>query len=86
MGPVLQPGLLNAKATREKPQGYVIQSTGEVAAYGDKRVKNSPDGEYHWCSHLAGMDAGHTICLFCATEEVLSHGRRSRSGRFWAHG
>jgi hypothetical protein len=55
---------VDAKAISEKPQGYVIQSTGEVVAYGDKRVKNSPDGEYHWCAHSAGMDAGHTICLF----------------------
>lgn len=48
----------------EKPDGYVIKSTGEVVAYRDKRVKNSPDGEYHWCAHQAGIDAGHTICLF----------------------
>jgi hypothetical protein len=52
------------KAISEKPQGYVVQSTGEVVAYGDKRVKDSPDGEYHWCAHQAGIDAGHTICLF----------------------
>lgn len=55
---------VDAKAISEKPQGYVIHSTGEVVAYGDKRVKNSPDGEYHWCAHQAGIDAGHTICLF----------------------
>jgi hypothetical protein len=55
---------IGAKAISEKPQGYVIQSTGEVVAYGDKRVRNSPDGEYHWCAHQAGIDAGHTICLF----------------------
>ncbi|TIT97541.1 MAG: hypothetical protein E5W55_08695 [Mesorhizobium sp.] len=48
----------------EKPEGYVIQSTGEVVGYQDKRVKNSPDGEYHWCAHQTGIDAGHTICLF----------------------
>jgi hypothetical protein len=52
------------KSISEEPQGYVIQSTGEVVAYGDRRVKNSPDGEYHWCAHQAGVDAGHTICLF----------------------
>ncbi|CDX11276.1 conserved exported hypothetical protein [Mesorhizobium sp. ORS 3324] len=48
----------------EKPEGYVIKGTGEVVAYSDKRVKNSPDGEYHWCAHQAGLDAGKTICLF----------------------
>ena len=26
--------------------------------------RDSPDGEYHWCAHQAGIDAGHTICLF----------------------
>ena len=31
----------------EKPEGYVIQSTGEVVGYRDKRVKGSPDGEYY---------------------------------------
>ena len=48
----------------ESKEGYVIQFTGEVVGYRDKRVRNSPDGEYHWCAHQAGIDAGHTICLF----------------------
>ena len=52
------------KAISERPEGYVVNSTGEVVAYADKRVKDSPDGEYHWCAHQAGLDAGHTICLF----------------------
>ena len=55
---------VEAKAISEKPHGYVIHSTGEVVGYLDKRVKDSPDGEYHWCAHQAGIDAGHTICLF----------------------
>ena len=49
---------------KETAQGYLIESTNELVAYSDKRVKNSPDGEYHWCAHQAGIDAGHTICLF----------------------
>jgi hypothetical protein len=52
------------KAISERKDGYVVNSTGEVVAYSDKRVKDSPDGEYHWCAHPAGLDAGHTICLF----------------------
>jgi hypothetical protein len=48
----------------ERPEGYVIKDTGEVLAYSDRRIKNSPDGEYHWCAHEAGLDAGKTICLF----------------------
>ncbi|RRI00888.1 hypothetical protein EH240_16140 [Mesorhizobium tamadayense] len=48
----------------EKPEGYVIADTGEVVPMTDKRVKDSPDGEFHWCAHQAGLDAGKTICLF----------------------
>lgn len=47
----------------ERPEGYVISTTGEVVAYTDSRVKNSPDGVYHWCS-IAGADNTRTICLF----------------------
>lgn len=47
----------------ERPEGYVIKATGEVIAYGDKRVKDSPDGAFHWCS-VAGANDGKTICLF----------------------
>jgi hypothetical protein len=47
----------------ERPEGYVIKGTGEVVAYSDKRIKSSPDGEYHWCS-VAGANDGKTICLF----------------------
>jgi len=48
----------------EKPEGYVIAGTGEVVPMSDKRVKDSPDGDFHWCAHQAGLDAGKTICLF----------------------
>ena len=48
----------------ERPEGYVIKDTGEVLAYSDRRIKDSPDGEFHWCAHEAGLDAGKTICLF----------------------
>lgn len=43
--------------------GYRIGSTGEIIASSDTRIKDSPDGEYHWCS-VAGKDDGKTICLF----------------------
>ncbi len=29
----------------------------------DARIKESPDGEFHWCS-VGGSDAGATVCLF----------------------
>jgi len=54
---------VSEKAISERPEGYVIKGTGEVVAYSDTRVKNSPDGEFHWCS-VAGANDGRTICLF----------------------
>ena len=51
------------KAITERPEGYVIAGTGEIVGYHDKRLRNSPDGEYHWCS-VAGANDGRTICLF----------------------
>ena len=48
---------------REKPEGYVVARTGEVIPYSDPRIKDSPDGEFHWCS-VAGADDSRTICLF----------------------
>ena len=50
-------------AISERPDGYVIEGTGEVVAYRDRRLKDSPDGEFHWCS-VAGKNDGRTICLF----------------------
>ncbi len=47
----------------EGPDGYRIVGTGELVAYGDARLKDSPDGDFHWCS-VAGASDGRTICLF----------------------
>jgi hypothetical protein len=47
----------------ERPEGYVITTTGEVVGYSDKRVHVSEDSDYHWCS-IGGKDTGSTICLF----------------------
>lgn len=52
-------------AIAETPSGFVIKRTGEVIAYDDKRLKDSPDGQYHWCS-VAGADDSRTICLYRA--------------------
>ena len=54
---------VSEKAISERPDGYVIKNTGEVVAYNDNRVKNSPDGVYHWCS-VAGANDSRTVCLF----------------------
>lgn len=50
-------------AVRETVDGYVIVASGEVIPYADKRVRHSPDGEFHWCS-VAGSVNGRTLCLF----------------------
>lgn len=50
-------------AILETDKGYVIARTGEPLAYNDTRIKDSPDGEIHWCS-VAGKDDSRTICLF----------------------
>jgi hypothetical protein len=47
----------------EGPQGYVIKVTGEVIPMTSRKVRNSPDGQFHWCS-VAGKTDGRTICLF----------------------
>ncbi len=52
-----------ASLISERPEGYVINTTGEVVAYSDQRIRTSPDGVYHWCS-IAGDDDTRTICLF----------------------
>lgn len=48
---------------REENGGFTIARTGETIAYGDPRLKESPDGLMHWCS-VAGADDGRTICLY----------------------
>lgn len=47
----------------ERADGYHTP-TGEIIPMTDKRVRQSPDGEFHICAHPAGLDAGKTICLF----------------------
>jgi len=42
--------------------GYVIRKTGEFLPFGDARLKESPDGGYHWCAPQFGSQI--TICLF----------------------
>jgi hypothetical protein len=54
---------VTGKAISERPEGYVIASTGELIGYNDRRLRVSPDGLYHWCS-VAGASNTRTICLF----------------------
>lgn len=50
-------------AVLERPEGYVLRRTGEVVAYSDRRVRQSPDGVFHLCT-VAGLETSRTICLF----------------------
>jgi hypothetical protein len=47
----------------ESPEGYVIATTGEVIPMTSRKVRDSPDGVFHWCS-VKGKPDGATICLF----------------------
>ena len=47
----------------ERPEGYVISTTGEIIPYNDTKVRISKDIYYHWCS-VNGLDTGATHCLF----------------------
>lgn len=50
---------------KERPQGYVLESTGEVVPYfGDIRRKDSPDGSFHVCQQNGDIDHGRILCLF----------------------
>jgi hypothetical protein len=50
-------------AVEESPQGYVIKATGEVIPYSSKKIKQSKDEFFHWCSKGGKPDA-ETICLY----------------------
>lgn len=54
---------VDKSTVRETPEGFVIVATGEIIPMLDRKVRESPDGEYHWCS-TAGSVTGKTICLF----------------------
>lgn len=47
----------------EGARGYEIRATHELIPMSDPRIKESPDGRFHWCS-VAGAADGRTICLF----------------------
>jgi hypothetical protein len=47
----------------ETDKGYAFSTSTEVIPYNDRRIKESPDGEFHWCS-VQGKDDGRTLCLY----------------------
>jgi hypothetical protein len=50
-------------AITERPDGYHIQSTGEVIPYQSTKVLPSPDGHSYRCS-TAGSVQGVTYCIY----------------------
>jgi len=54
---------ISSSLVKEGPNGYVITIDNETVPYKDARIKNSPDGMYHWCT-VDGRDDSRTICLY----------------------
>lgn len=53
-----------AGEVRETSEGYRLTSTGEIVGYLDKRVKDSPSGDFHVCQQAGNFDSGRILCLF----------------------
>lgn len=51
-------------AIKEGVGGYELVTTGEIIPYGDKRIKDSPDGRFHACQQAGDFDKGRVLCLF----------------------
>lgn len=49
---------------RETANGYLLTTTGETVPYGNRRVKNSPDGEFHVCQQAGNFDSGRILCIY----------------------
>ena len=54
---------ISAADLRERPDGYFITIGNVVVPYGDKRIRNSPDGYVHWCT-INGRNDSRTVCLY----------------------
>jgi hypothetical protein len=60
---------LSRTEIKETPQGYIVlpSKDAEPIAYNDTKVKESKDGDYHWCvmeGPTYGKKNGTTRCLF----------------------
>ena len=47
----------------EERDGVHIKPTGEIIGYGDKRIRQSPDGMTYWC-RPPGAPNPKTICVY----------------------
>ena len=52
------------ETVKETASGYLLTTTGEVVTYGNRRIKNSPDGLFHVCQQAGDFDKGRILCLF----------------------
>jgi hypothetical protein len=48
---------------KEQGGGYLITPSGTIVRYGDMRIRESPDGEFHIC-RVDGIPTGYLRCLF----------------------
>lgn len=49
---------------RETLDGYRLTTTGETVPYGDRRIRESPSGDFHVCQQGGDFDHGRILCLF----------------------
>lgn len=54
----------NAGAIEELVNGYRVVLTGEVIAYGDKRIKMSKDEFFHRCTRAGDPADDRSLCLY----------------------
>lgn len=54
------------EAVRPVKTGWLVRQTGEVIAWGDSRLRNSPDGRYHICMSAADFTStdARVLCLY----------------------
>ncbi len=54
---------ISSEDLKEQSDGYFITIGHVTVPYNDRRIRNSPDGNVHWCT-ANGRDDGKTICLY----------------------
>ena len=82
---------VSSKQISEKPEGYVIKGTGEVVAYSDARLKDSPDGEFTGARWPARTIRARSACSFrrvpierCAHPDTRLSGPSRYAAMGWA--
>jgi hypothetical protein len=56
---------LERSEVKATPLGWFVTSTGEIIRYGDRRIHESKDGDFHRCLMQKGVNGpGMTRCLY----------------------